>query len=52
MADDHTGWERAAALLELTIPDDCVPGVAANLDLLKSHAQVLETYLEQEDKAS
>ncbi len=51
-ADDSNDLERMAALLALTIPEACVPGIIANLDLLKSHARVLEAYLEQEAQAS
>ncbi|MGA1797164.1 AtzG-like protein [Sphingomonas sp. 4RDLI-65] len=32
---------QAAALLDLTIPDACLPGVEANLALLDSHADIL-----------
>lgn len=49
---DTHDLERMAALLALTIPEACVPGIVANLDLLKNHARVLEAYLEQGEKAS
>ncbi len=36
---------RAGVLLNLDIPEDCHPGIIANLDLLRDHAGIVATAL-------
>ena len=34
----------AERLLDMTLPDECVPGVMANLDLLNTHRDILRGF--------
>jgi hypothetical protein len=35
----------ASDFLKISIPEECRQGIEANLDLLKSHARILDAYM-------
>ena len=37
--------EMASALLGLDLPDACLPGIAANIALLRQHTLILEAFV-------
>ena len=46
---DEQEMAAAADFLRLKIPEECLPGVAFNLGLLKQHSEVLEAFLKTQD---
>ena len=44
MVADICRRKLAERLLDMTLPDECVPGVTANLDLLNTHRDILRGF--------
>ncbi len=46
-SDEHEAIDGAAKVLALDVPDACLPGIAQNLALLRTHFAVVEAFLSE-----